>query len=71
MIQTTTIISGHMHDVHISLNPLTAGAAYSRVFIYYPANAGHSPNAVSMLGQRRRRCANIETSLGECAVFAG
>ena len=32
---------------------------------------GHSPNAVSMLGQRRRRCANIETALGECPVFAG
>ena len=26
---------------------------------------------VSMLGQRRRRCANIETALGEYAVFAG
>ena len=37
----------------------------------YPANTGHSPNAVSMLGQRRRRCANIETALGECPVFAG
>ena len=24
-----------------------------------------------MLGQRRRRCANIETALGECLVFAG
>ena len=36
-----------------------------------PANTGHSPNAVSMLGQRRRRCANIETALGECPVFAG
>ena len=24
-----------------------------------------------MLGQRRRRCANIETALGECPVFAG
>ena len=36
-----------------------------------PANTGHSPNAVSMLGQRRRRWANIETALGECPVFAG
>ena len=36
-----------------------------------PANTGHSSNAVSMLGQRRRRCANIETALGECPVFAG
>ena len=37
----------------------------------YPVNTGHSPNAVSMLAQRRRRCANIETALGECPVFAG
>ena len=36
-----------------------------------PANTGHSPNAVSMLGQRRRRWANIGTSLSECPVFAG
>ena len=36
-----------------------------------PANTGHSPNAVSMLGQRRRRWANIEITLGECPVFAG
>ena len=36
----------------------------------YPANTGHSNNAVSMLGQRRRRWANIETILGECHVFA-
>ena len=28
-----------------------------------PANTGHSPNAVSMLGQRRRRWTNIETAL--------
>ena len=34
-----------------------------------PENTGHSPNAVSMLGQRRRRCANIETALGECPVY--
>ena len=36
-----------------------------------PANTGNSPTAVSMLGQRRRRCVNIETALGECPVFAG
>ena len=36
-----------------------------------PANTGHSPNNVSMLGQRRRRWANIETTLGECPVFPG
>ena len=31
-----------------------------------PPNTGHSPNAVSMLGQRRRRWANnIETTMGE------
>ena len=40
-------------------------------YFIYPANTGHSPDAVSMLGQRRRRCANIETALDECPVFAG
>ena len=30
-----------------------------------PENTGISPNAVSMLGQRRRRWANIETAWGE------
>ena len=38
---------------------------------HIPANTGHSPNAVSMLGQRRRRRVNIDTALGECTVFAG
>ena len=36
-----------------------------------PANTGYSPNAVSMLDQRRRRWANIETALGECPAIAG
>ena len=36
-----------------------------------PANTGYSPNAVSMLGQRRRRWANIETALGEFPMFDG
>ena len=40
------------------------------ISIPYPANTGHSPNGVSMLGQRRRRWHNIEISLGECPVFA-
>ena len=35
-----------------------------------PSKQGHSPNVVLMLGQRRRRWANIETVLGECPVFA-
>ena len=34
--------------------------------IYVSANTRHSPNAVSMLGQRRRRWASIETALGKC-----
>ena len=38
---------------------------------YSPANAGHSPDAVSMLRQRRRHWANIETALDECPVFVG
>ena len=36
-----------------------------------PAKTAHSPNAVSMLGQRQRRWPNIETALGEQLVFAG
>ena len=36
-----------------------------------PSNTGHSPDAVSMLGHRRRRWANIETALSECPVLAG
>ena len=35
-----------------------------------PANTRHSPDAVSMLGQRRRRWTNIETAMGECRVIA-
>ena len=30
-----------------------------------------SPHVVFMLGQRRRRCHSIETTLGECLLFAG
>ena len=37
----------------------------------YTANTKHSPNAVSMLAHRLRRWPNIETTLGECLVFAG
>ena len=36
-----------------------------------PANTGLLPNAVSMLGQRRRRWASIETVSGQRPVFAG
>ena len=32
-------------------------------------NTRHSPNVVLMLGRRRRRRANIKTTLGECLVF--
>ena len=31
----------------------------------------HSPDAVSMLGQRRRRWINNETALGECLAIDG
>ena len=39
--------------------------------LIYTGNTRHSPDVVSMLGQRRRRWANIETTSGECLVFAG
>ena len=35
------------------------------------SNTRHSPDAVLMLGQRRRQWTNIGTALGECLVFAG
>ena len=44
--------------------------AIACVFRAVPTNTVHSPNFVLMLGQRRRRWANIETALGECPVFA-
>ena len=50
---------------------LTTDPVTSSVQATDPANTGHSPNAVSMLDQRRRRWANGETALGECPVFAG
>ena len=34
------------------------------------ANTRPSLNDVPMLGQRRRRCTNIETTVAECLVFA-
>ena len=42
-----------------------------RITLIIPANTGHSTNAVSMLAHRLRRWPNIETTLGECPVFAG
>ena len=53
-----------------SLIFLLAWGTKCRHRVALPANTGHSPNAVPMLGQRQRRCANIETAFGECSVFA-
>ena len=36
-----------------------------------PANINHSTSVVLMFAQRRRRCANIKTTLAQCLVFAG
>ena len=36
----------------------------------FPANKEYLPKDVPMLGQRRGLCANIETALLECFVFA-
>ena len=47
----------------------TGGSAH-RARTTLPNNTSHSPDAVLMLGQRRRRWTNIETELGECLVFA-
>ena len=37
----------------------------------FPVNTGRSSKADSMLGHRRRRWPNIESTLGEHLVFAG
>ena len=37
---------------------------------FITANTGHSPKAVSMVAHRFRRLPDIETTLGECPVFA-
>ena len=48
----------------------TGEESVTRIAMPQSANTGQSPNAVSMLGQRRRLWVNIETALGECHVFA-
>ena len=65
---------------HISIGPnhckvaflATEDESVTRIAMlqYIPANTGISPNAVSMLGQRRRLWVNIKTALGECLVIA-
>ena len=37
----------------------------------YPENTRHLPSVVLMLSRRRRRRANIKTTLGQYLVFAG
>ena len=37
----------------------------------FPPDTGLCPSAVSMFGQRRRRCPNIKTPLGQRLVFPG
>ena len=45
---------------------ITAGAD-----IYNPANTTHRSNVGRILGQRRRRWANIGSTFDRCAVFSG
>ena len=47
------------------------GSYASRPLCRYPENASHSPIAVSMLGQRRRRWTNIDPALGQWLVLWG
>ena len=47
------------------------GQRWRRGPIANPANTGNSPNVVAMLGQRRRLCASIETTLGEGSCLLG
>ena len=46
------------------------GGSTRRARTTLPNNIRHSPDAVLMFGQRRRRWTNIKTALGECPVFA-
>ena len=55
-----------------TLLPIWPLLTLSRFYITeVPANTGLSPNDISMLVQRRKRWANIETALGEWPVFVG
>ena len=50
---------------------LTHNTLIFPTLIYIPANTGHSPNVISMLGHRLRRWPDIGITLGEHPVFAG
>ena len=58
---------------YVSDGQIKQDSSRGRFYIRWhsPENTEHSPNVVSMLGQRQRRWTNIETALGECSVFAG
>ena len=60
------------HRSRLSYNTTAVSLTISRQYrSAIPANMVHSPNAVSMLGQRQRQWANIEAELAEYPVFAG
>ena len=64
-------------DTHASVSPvnvstpITLATSAFLVSLMLRTNTRHSPPAGLMLAQRRRRCANINSALGECLVFEG
>ena len=61
MLRTRVVVVGDNGQVFTLREWISSG----------PANTTHRPNAGPMLGQRRRRWANIGPALGRCVVFAG
>ena len=62
------IYTWSLYACHVFENELHALAVHGQWHI--PANTRTWPNSVSILDQRRRRWANIETALGQVLVFA-
>ena len=69
VIQSKISLYGLILRLVFSINHVVEANKLSFTYSAIPANTGHSPNAVSMLGQRRRRWTNIETALDECACW--
>ena len=67
----TALASGGVPGIHTALLLVLLVGNTDLHELVMRANTGHSSNAVSMLGQRRRPWDNIETALGKCLVFTG
>ena len=61
----------YVHKGGLKPDSFHFGCFYLSLPATFPANTGRSINVVLMLGQRRRRWANIKTTLVKRPVFAG